>query len=140
MDGKVYVYDDDGAGTLGNLKVLAHESMRSGVRTMARAGDCVFTGAEDGTVACWGLRDLAVRASGAVHGKIVSALCAVGDLVRTFQHLTLPCHASIERLLRAVAGRAGAQLPSLLAPSQRSQHAPAWPSAFVCTSLSYLLA
>ena len=82
MDGKLYVYDDDKQGNLSNVAVLTHESMRSGVRTLARSGDCVYSGAEDGTVACWSLRDQTLLSSGAVHSKIVSALCAVGDLVR----------------------------------------------------------
>ena len=80
-DGKIYVYDDNLAGALTNMKALAHESMRSGVRTLARNRDCVYSGAEDGTLACWSLQDHAVLSSVAVHSKIVSAICGVGELV-----------------------------------------------------------
>ena len=70
-NGRIYVYDDDSAGALTDVKVLAHECMRSGVRTLARNGDFVYSGAEDGTLACWSLREHNVLSSAAVHSKIV---------------------------------------------------------------------
>ena len=82
MDGKIYVYDHDSAGTLTLVTTLSQDSMRSGVRVLAQHRDAVFAGAEDGSVTKWSLLDHTVQGMAAVHGKIVSALCSVGQLVR----------------------------------------------------------
>lgn len=87
MDGKVYLYDADSQGALENPRTLAHESLRSGVRCLAhsdRSGKSegmVVAGAEDGRVAIWSAASQTCLASAPVHSNIVSALCAIGDLV-----------------------------------------------------------
>lgn len=81
MDGRIYTYSDNGAGSLTDMKTLSHESMRSGVRSLAHVDGCVYSGAEDGHVACWAVESETFRSSEAVHGNIVSTLCSVGDLV-----------------------------------------------------------
>ena len=82
QDGKIYVYSDDGAGALTYLQALATESMRTGVRALALSGDRVFSGSEDGHVACWNAATCTALASAGAHSNIVSSLCSVGDLVR----------------------------------------------------------
>lgn len=81
MDGKVYVYDISSSGKISSVRVLSHESMKSGVRCLVECNGAVYSGAEDGRIACWDLHTEAFRAAAAVHSNIVSALCAVGDLV-----------------------------------------------------------
>lgn len=82
MDGKVYVYETSSSGELSNVRTLSHESMKTGVRCLVEANGAVYSGAEDGRIASWELRTETFRASASVHANIVSALCAVGDLVR----------------------------------------------------------
>lgn len=95
MDGKVYVYDSDEQGAVENQRALTHDSLRSGVRCLAHSGgNCpilreqsgksrvlVVAGAEDGRVAIWNAATETCLASVAAHSNIVSALCAMGDLV-----------------------------------------------------------
>jgi hypothetical protein len=81
MDGRIYTYSDNGTGSLRDMKALVHESMRSGVRSLVHVDGCVYSGAEDGHVACWAVESETFRSSEAVHGNIVSSLCSVGDLV-----------------------------------------------------------
>jgi hypothetical protein len=55
--------------------------MRSGVRVLARLGNRIFAGAEDGHVSCWKEDSRTLVAASSVHSNIVSCMCAVGDLV-----------------------------------------------------------
>lgn len=93
MDGKIYVYDADADGALSSQRAVTHESLRSGVRSLAHNGaveggswttkpTIVVAGAEDGHVAIWDVDKESHVASAAVHSNIVSAVCAMGDLVR----------------------------------------------------------
>jgi N-acetylglucosamine kinase-like BadF-type ATPase len=82
MDGRMYVYDCADGGHLTNVRPLSHDSMKSGVRSIAQCNNLVFSGAEDGSVAAWDISKETVVASAQVHAHIVSALCAFGDLVR----------------------------------------------------------
>jgi WD40 repeat protein len=81
MDGRLYVYRDDGVGGLVDVQALTHESMRSGVRVLAQLGDRIFAGAEDGHIACWKEDSRLLVAALSVHSNIVSCLCCVGDQV-----------------------------------------------------------
>lgn len=82
MDGRIYTYCDDGAGNLTDMKSLSHESMRSGVRALVQRGACVYSGAENGAVACWDVGSGAFKCSESVHSNIVSTMTTVGDLAR----------------------------------------------------------
>lgn len=90
MDGKVYVYEASSTGELSNVRILSHESMKSGVRCLVESNGAVYSGAEDGRIASWELRAETFRASAPAHSNIVSALCAVGDLVRSY-HMDRNC-------------------------------------------------
>lgn len=85
MDGKVYVYDAGATGDLSNVRTLSHDSMRAGVRCLAECNGSVYSGAEDGRIAAWDVSSEMFRSAAPVHSNIVSALCSVGDLVRSGQ-------------------------------------------------------
>lgn len=99
MDGKVYVYDADSEGELQNVRALTHQSLRSGVRCLAHNASCtgaggsktisvVFAGAEDGKVAIWDAVEETFLVSASIHSNIVSALCAMGGMVRFSVHIS----------------------------------------------------
>jgi hypothetical protein len=96
MDGKMYIYDADEVGGLSNPRPVSHESLRSGVRSLAHNGIIaagswtqkptrVISGAEDGKVGIWDVDKETLVASASVHANIVSAICSMGDLVCLMQ-------------------------------------------------------
>jgi hypothetical protein len=81
MDGKLYVYTCTAPGQLSEVRPLANESMRTGVRTLLCSGKVMISGSEDGHVALWSVGDETVQVTLSVHSNIVSTICDVGGQV-----------------------------------------------------------
>lgn len=82
MDGRVYVYDLSSQGELSNVRSVAHDALKTGVRALATDGSRVYGGTEDGKLFTLQRDSEAFVASVKGHASIVSCLCRIGNLVR----------------------------------------------------------